>query len=88
MEKGTEEKKTAAELVKLERKYIRLQGVGISFLVTTPLAVFLLPLFDLYRPMIVILTVFIMAGCGFLCLQIGEEKRNALRANNDNSNPE
>ena len=91
MGKGTKETNPANDKVKLEKKYIRLQGVGISFLVAIPVAVFLLFLFDIYVYLTVVMTIFIMATSGVLCLQLGDEKRNALRANkkggsNDSSN--
>lgn len=85
MDKRTGETNPADNKVKLEKKYIRVQELGIALLVAIPFAVLLLGLFGLYTALTVMATVFFMGAGGFGCLQLGEEKRNALRVSNDNT---
>lgn len=83
MEKESE-KPNPAEKVKLEKKYIRLQQVGIGFLVSIQLVVYLLVVFDFYIYVTVVMALFSMITTGIICIALGEEGRNALRASSDN----
>lgn len=84
MDRKAEEPNTADKL-KLEKKYIRLQEVGVSCWVSIPLAVFLLDHFDLAVHITLVMVPFILVICGLLCLEFGEEKRDALRRDSDNA---
>ncbi|MCK4713964.1 MAG: hypothetical protein KAT35_00185 [Candidatus Aenigmarchaeota archaeon] len=78
------ERPSTADKVKLERKYIRLQEVGVSCWISIAPAVWLLDHFHLAVHISVAMTILFLAMGGYICLELGEEKRNALWANRDN----
>lgn len=85
MDRKAEEPNTA-DKVKLERKYIRVQEVGVSCWVSIPLAVLLLDHFQLAVHITVVMAILVLATCGLFCLEWGEGKRKALKADSDNTN--
>lgn len=65
-----------------ERKYIRIQEVGLSLLLAMPVAPLLLALLGLYTEGYVFLTLVPLGSAGAYCLWYGDRKRQELRHNN------
>lgn len=65
-------------IVKLEKKYIRVQEVGISFLLAMPFSLQLLIWIGQYKEENILLSLLILGCVGVYCMWYGDQKRKEL----------
>ena len=65
-------------IVRLEKKYIRVQEVGISFLLAMPFSLQLLLWIGQYKEEWILLSLLILGCAGVYCMWYGDQKRKEL----------
>lgn len=83
MEKTTE-RQNPPDKAKLDEHYIKIQEVGLSCWLALPFVTLLFDMFHIINAVLGVMIMFVLGVAGFLCLELGQQKRDALRKpNND-----